>query len=311
MQNSLDYKDVYLVPKYSELSSRSGADTSITLGNFKFKIPVVPSNMKTVIDESWSKWLSDNDYFYIMHRFDEITVPFVREANEKNFKCVSISTGVNDDSLVELINIKNNNYKLDFITIDVAHGHHIKVKNRIKQIKKMFPKVFLIAGNVTTKQAVKDLESWGVDGLRVGIGPGRACTTRFQTGFHIPMFTALQKCSEVAKTPLFADGGVNHYGDIAKALVGGASWIMAGSMFASCSDSPAPTLNGRKIYYGSASSHNKGHKNHIEGTLLELELADTLEERLKQITQALQSSISYAGGKDLKCFNGLEYVITK
>jgi len=125
------------------------------------------------------------------------------------------------------------------------------------------------------------------------------------------MFTALQKCSEVAKIPLFADGGVNHYGDIAKALTGGASWVMAGSMFASCSDSPAPTLNGRKIYYGSASSYNKGHKNHIEGTLLELELNDTLEERIQQITQALQSSISYAGGNNLKCFNGLEYVITK
>jgi len=307
---ALGYDDVYLIPEYSDLESRKFADTSLSLGNFKFRIPVVPSNMKTVIDENWAKVLSDNGYFYIMHRFDSVTVPFVKTANEQNFKFVSISTGVNQDSLEELINIKNNKYRVDFITIDVALGHHLKVKERIGVVKKLFPETFLIAGNVTTKQAVKDLESWGADGLRVGIGPGKACTTRFQTGFHIPMFTALQECSEVAKTPLFADGGVNHYGDIAKALVAGASWIMAGSMFASCSDSPAPTFNGRKIYYGSASSHNKGHKNHIEGTILELELADTLEERLQQITQALQSSISYAGGTNLKIFNNTDYVIT-
>lgn len=307
---ALNYDDVFLIPQYSELESRRLADTYTTLGNFKFKLPVVPSNMKTVIDETWAKWLSDNYYFYIMHRFDGITVPFVKTANEQNFKFVSISTGVNQDSLDELTNIKNNGYKVDFITIDVAHGHHLKLKERIKEIKRMFPNTFLIAGNVTTKQGVKDLESWGADGLRVGIGPGKACTTRFQTGFHVPMFTALQECSEVAKTPLFADGGVNHYGDIAKALVAGASWIMAGSMFASCSDSPAPTLNGRKIYYGSASSHNKGHKNHIEGTLLELEFANTLEERLKEITQSLQSSISYAGGTDLNIFTKTNYVIT-
>ena len=307
---ALNYDDVFLVPQYSELQTRKKADTSLHLGKFKFKIPVVPSNMKTVIDESWAKWLSDNDYFYIMHRFDNITVPFVKNANEQNFKFVSISTGVNEDSLKELQEIYENGWYVDFITIDVAHGHHIKVKQRLAEIKSLFPNAFVIAGNVTTKDGVKFLEDYGANGIRIGIGPGKACTTRFQTGFHIPMFTALQECSDIAKTPLFADGGVNHYGDIAKALVAGATWVMAGSMFASCSDSPAPTINGRKVYYGSASSHNKGHKNHIEGTLLELELADTLEERLNQITQALQSSISYAGGTNLNIFNNTNYVIT-
>lgn len=307
---ALNYNDVFLVPRYSELQSRKEADTSLQLGNFKFKVPAVPSNMKTVIDEGWAKWLSDNDYFYIMHRFDYVTVPFVKNANEQNFKFVSISTGVNEDSLLELQTIQNEGYRIDYVTIDVAHGHHLKVKNRIQEIKKLFPDVFVIAGNVTTPEGIIDLESWGADATRVGIGPGKACTTRFQTGFHVPMFTAVQECANVANTPIFADGGIHHYGDIAKALVAGAEWIMAGSMFASCSDSPAPTINGRKVYYGSASSYNKGHKNHIEGTLLELELADTLEERLQQITQALQSSISYAGGTDLKIFNNTDYVIT-
>lgn len=313
MQNpvALSYDDVYLVPKYSELQTRKLADTSIQLGKHKFKLPVVPSNMKTVIDENWAKWLSNNGYFYIMHRFDNVTVPFVQRANEDNFQIVSISTGVNDDSLIELQMIKDGGYKVDYITIDVAHGHHLKVQKRIEEIKKLFPDVFIIAGNVTTPDGILFLENCGADATRVGIGPGRACTTRFQTGFHIPMFSALDICSKVAQKPIFADGGVNHYGDIAKALVAGASFIMAGSMFAACSDSPALVMNGKKVYYGSASSYNKGHNNHIEGTILDLELHSTLEERLREITQALQSSISYAGGCDLSCFNTVNYVKTK
>jgi GMP reductase len=307
---ALSYDDVYLIPEYSELDTRKHADTSLTLGQYKFNLPVVPSNMKTVIDEKWCRWLSDNDYFYIMHRFDAITVPFVKRANEENFKYISISTGVNKDSLDELNLIKSEGYKVDYITIDVAHGHHLKVKTRIQEIRNLFPDVFIIAGNVTTPEGIKDLESWGADATRVGIGPGKACTTRFQTGFHVPMFTSLQKCAEVANTPIFADGGVHHYGDIAKALVAGASWIMAGSLFAACSDSPAMTVNGRKVYYGSASAYNKGHNNNIEGTILDLEPHSSLDERLREIMQALQSSISYSGGKNLDSLKTTKYVIT-
>jgi GMP reductase len=305
---ALSYDEVYLVPQYSELETRKEANTSITLGKHTFKLPVFPSNMKTVIDEKWSEQFSYNGYFYAMHRFDSVTVPFVQKANEKDFKVISISTGVNDDSYQELLDIYYNNWRVDYITIDVAHGHHLKVKNRIEEIRKLFPDVFIIAGNVTTPEGVEFLEASGADATRIGIGPGKACTTKYQTGFHVPMFSALLECSQVAKKPMIADGGVNYYGDVAKALTAGASLVMAGSMFASCSDSPAPTINGRKIYYGSASSHNKGHNNHIEGTLLELETQISLEERIKEITQALQSSISYAGGKDLSCFQGIKYV---
>jgi GMP reductase len=308
---ALNYNDVYLVPKYSELETRKQADTSIQLGKHKFKLPVVPSNMKTVIDEKWAKWMSDNGYFYIMHRFDNVTLPFVQNANEYNFKFISISTGVNDDSLIELNAIKEGGFRVDYITIDVAHGHHLKVRKRIEEIKNLFPDVFVIAGNVTTPEGILFLENFGADATRVGIGPGKACTTRFQTGFHIPMFTALEVCSKVAQKPIFADGGVSHYGDMAKAFVAGASWVMVGSMFAACSDSPALIMNGKKVYYGSASAYNKGHNNHIEGTILDLEPHSTLEDRLKEITQALQSSISYAGGTDLNCFNNVEYVRTK
>ena len=311
MKNCLYYKDIYLIPKYSTLNSRSEADTSVFLGNKKFKLPIIPSNMKAVINEKWAKWLSENDYFYVMHRFDNCNPSFVEKANLENWKTISISTGVKDESLIELIDLKNKSFRVDYITIDVSHGHHVKVKNTIKEIKKIFPDIFLIAGNTSSQEATQDLESWGADATKCLIGTGSACSTKYKTGFHVPSFSCILECSEVAKKPIIADGGIKYYGDIAKSLVAGATMVMSGGIFASCSDSPAQFINGKKHYFGNASATAKGNNIHVEGFDLHIDMGSSLKETLEEIKQALQSSISYAGGKDLKCFNGLEYVITK
>jgi len=308
---ALYYDDVYLIPRYSELASRSLADTSVMFGK-RFQLPVVPSNMKAVINENWAEWLSENNYFYVMHRFDGITVPFVRNANDKNWDLISISTGVNDDSLSELKQLVDDKCIIDYITIDVAHGHHVKVQQRIEQIKELFPRAFVIAGNTSTAEATEELESWGADATKCLIGTGSACSTKYQTGFHVPSFSCLLECSSVAKKPIIADGGAKHYGDIAKALVAGATMIMSGGMFAACTDSPAPEVDGKKRYFGNASAVAKGKNLHVEGFDLQIEDAGvTLRERLDEIKQALQSSISYAGGWDLRCFDTVNYVTLK
>ena len=311
-KTSLYYDDIYLVPKYSELESRSEADTSLVFGRNKFQLPVVPSNMMSVINTEWAQWLCDNHYFYVMHRFNKITVPFVRMANEQEWDTISISTGVNEDSLAELEILKNDKCTIDYITIDVAHGHHIKVKNRIEDIKTLFPDAFVIAGNTSTPKATVDLEDWGADATKCLIGTGSACSTKYQTGFHVPSFSCISECAYVAKKPIIADGGAKHYGDIAKALVAGATMVMSGGMFASCNDSPAPFVDGRKHYFGNASATAKGQNLHVEGFDLQIEMADvSLKERMIEIKQALQSSISYAGGKDLNAFQGVNYVTIK
>jgi GMP reductase len=310
-EKALNYDDIYLVPSFSKLETRSDAETSVKFGKNTFRLPVIPSNMETVINEAWAEWLSENNYFYVMHRFNGVTVPLVEKANNFNWKTISISTGVNRDSLEDLCYMKMSGLRIDYITIDVAHGHHIKVKTRIEEIKNIFTKAFVIAGNVTTAEAVADLTEWGADAIKVGIGPGKACTTKLQTGFHVPMFTAVKNCAKEARVPIIADGGIKHYGDVAKALVAGATMTMAGSLFASCSDSPAPTVNGRKVYFGSASFSAKKENKHIEGTLLELEQGVALDQRLSEIKQALQSSISYAGGSALNCLKYTSYVTLK
>lgn len=310
-RDALNYDNVFLVPRYSDLESRSQADTSVALGNYKFQLPIIPSNMETVIDENWSSFFSSNSYLYVMHRFNGVTLPFVRKANQEGWKLISISTGVNKESYEELNSIYKERLRVEFITVDVAHGHHSKVRAVMAHIRMLFPDVFIIAGNVTTPDAVADLTDWGANAIKVGIGPGRACTTRLQTGFHVPMFTAVKQCAEVSNLPIIADGGIKHYGDIAKALVAGADMVMCGSLFASCSDSPAPAVNGRKVYYGSASFAAKRENKHVEGMLLELEQSITLSEKLTEIKQALQSSISYAGGMTLSSLKYIDYVTTR
>ena len=312
METALYYDDIYLVPNYSELESRKLADTTVVFGNSRFDLPIIPSNMMSVINEEWASWLSDNHYFYVMHRFNGCTLPFVRNANEKNWDTISISTGVNDDSYKELEQIKNDNLLVDYITIDVAHGHHIKVKQMIEFIKNYFPNVFLIAGNTSTVEATLELESWGADATKCLIGTGSACSTKYQTGFHVPSFSCILDCSHYAKKPIIADGGARHYGDIAKALVAGATMVMSGGMFAACKDSPAPEIDGKKCYFGNASAKAKGKNIHVEGFDLQIENANvSLEERLIEIKQALQSSISYAGGNDLSSLTKVNYVTIK
>jgi len=299
------YKDVVLIPKYSTLDSRSSADTSVTLAGHTFKGPVMPSNMKCTININIARMLSNNGYFYIMHRFDTDTVEFVRIANYEDWKLVSISVGVNDSDITILENLYTANHRVDFITVDIAHGHHKKMMDMLSYLQKFRDRgTKIIAGNIVTKEAAYDLIKWGADIVKVGIGQGYVCTTKDKTGFTMPMFTAVNTMP--VHIPVIADGGIRCNGDIAKALVAGATMVMAGSMFAKLSDSPSATFKDPhtgetlKEYYGSASFYNKGNNKNIEGKR-ELIEADqmTYLQKMQEIQEDLQSAISYAGGNKL------------
>lgn len=340
---ALNYSDIYLAPKYSTLRSRSEADIGAKFLGHKFKSPVIPANMSSVIDDKIAKWLSQNDYFYIMHRFDN-TFDFVQKANLQSWKTISISVGVKDEDKELLKDIFIYNYRIDFITIDIAHGHSILVKEMIDYIKTTFsiqglnyswkmPKI--IAGNIAASNAVNDLTKWGADACKVGIAGGGACSTKNQTGFHIPMFTCVNNCYTYgsARIPIIADGGVRENGDILKALVAGASMVMVGGLLASCIDAPGENIYSQKIvfedaqagimktdndevthksYYGSASEHQKGEKKHVEGFKVQIPCNGlTYEEKYQEIKESLSSAVSYAGGKDLSAFKSVDFVSLK
>lgn len=331
----LKYSDVALVPQYSEVHSRIDCDTSIDLFGKKYNLPIIPANMKSVIDTNLAKWMSENDYFYIMHRFDIDAFDFVKKANQENWKTISISVGAKAKDKAKVLKISQAKLRVDFITIDIAHGHSKRVKMTIQYIKKHIPNTIIIAGNVATPRAVADLSAWGADIVKVGIGQGSPCTTKDKTGFTMPMFSCVKKCSKVSfskedgfiisnaslledfdipeRIPIIADGGIKHNGDIAKALVAGAKMVMGGGIFASCTDSPAASITIKdvphKAYFGSSSYENKGHKNNIEGKLTDIiSNGITYEEKLKEIKQDVQSSISYAGGNSLNSLYNIEYI---
>lgn len=314
----LKYEDIALTPNLGVLDSRSKADVSLKFFHKTFKLPIVPANMKAVINESLSKWLSENDYFYIMHRFGLDIFNFVKVANQENWNTISISVGIKDQDKKLIKDIKESSLRVDFITIDIAHGHSFGMRDMISFIKQHL-KCVVIAGNVASYYSISDLVDWGADCIKIGVGQGAPCSTKDKTGFTAPMFTCVKECSKFNfsdvfdKVPLIADGGIKCNGDIAKSIVAGATMAMAGSLFSRCTDSPADNIevNGvfYKKYFGSASALNKGHNNYIEGFEKRLESNDmSYREKMIEIEQDLQSSISYAGGRFLNCLEKVSYI---
>ncbi len=309
-----DYDNILLLPRKCRVESRSECDTSIELGSRKFRLPVVPANMKTVVDESICEWLAQNDYFYVMHRFDLDNVHFTRTMKEKGLYA-SISLGVKDPDYATVDQLVALGLAPEYITIDIAHGHADSVKAMIATLKDKLPSSFVIAGNVGTPEAVIDLENWGADATKVGIGPGKVCITKLKTGFGTGgwQLSALKWCARVATKPIIADGGIRSHGDIAKSVRFGATMVMIGSLFAGHEDSPGRTVevDGQlfKEYYGSASDFNKGEYKHVEGKRILEPVKGKLADTLIEMEQDVQSSISYAGGKKLLDIRKVNYVI--
>jgi len=309
-----DYDNILLLPRKCRVQSRSECDTSITLGQHSFRLPVVPANMKTVVNESICEWLAKNGYFYVMHRFDLDTVQFVKDCKAKNM-FASVSLGVKQadyDTVAQLLAL---GLVPDYITIDIAHGHSDNVQRMIAHLKEKMPAAFVIAGNVGTPEAIIDLETWGADATKVGIGPGKVCITKLKTGFGTGgwQLSALKWCARVATKPIIADGGIREHGDIAKSIRFGASMVMIGSMLAGHEESPGQTVevDGKlyKEYYGSASDFNKGEYKHVEGKRILEPIKGRLQDTMREMQEDLQSSISYAGGTKLMDIRKVNYVI--
>lgn len=308
-----DYDNILLLPRKCRVESRSECDASVTLGGRSFRIPVVPANMKTVVDERISLWLAQHGYFYVMHRFDLDNVRFVKHMHAKG-TYASISLGVKQADYDTVDQLAAAGLVPEYITIDIAHGHADTVKNMIAYLKDKLPKSFVIAGNVGTPEAVIDLENWGADATKVGIGPGKVCITKLKTGFGTGgwQLSALKWCARVATKPIIADGGIRDHGDIAKSIRFGASMVMIGSLFAGHEESPGKTVEVDgvlfKEYYGSASDFNKGEYKHVEGKRILEPIKGKLADTLVEMEQDVQSSISYAGGKALMDIRKVNYV---
>lgn len=317
MENVFDYEDIQLIPARCVVNSRSECDTTVSLGGHTFKLPVVPANMQTIIDEKVAAFLAEKGYFYVMHRFEpEKRLSFIKNMRSREL-VASISVGVKSEEYGFIDQLAAENLSPDFITIDIAHGHSNAVINMIQYIKKNLPLSFVIAGNVGTPDAVRELEHAGADATKVGIGPGKVCITKIKTGFGTGgwQLAALRWCAKAASKPIIADGGIRTHGDIAKSVRFGATMVMIGSLFAGHEESPGETFEKEgklyKEYFGSASEFQKGEKKNVEGKKMYVEHKGSLEDTLIEMEQDLQSSISYAGGDQLEAIRTVDYVVVK
>lgn len=317
MDNAFDYEDIQLIPAKCVVNSRSECDTTVKFGGRTFKLPVVPANMQTIIDEKIAIYLAEKDYFYVMHRFEpEKRIAFIKDMLKRGL-FASISVGVKEEEYDFVKELAEQNLVPEYITIDIAHGHSNAVIAMIKHIKRHLPDSFVIAGNVGTPEAVRELEHAGADATKVGIGPGKVCITKIKTGFGTGgwQLAALRWCSKAATKPIIADGGIRTHGDIAKSVRFGASMVMIGSLFAGHEESPGETFeqDGKlfKEYFGSASEYQKGEKKNVEGKKMYVEHKGSLQDTLTEMEQDLQSSISYAGGDNLDAIRTVDYVKVK
>ncbi|MCX7785813.1 MAG: IMP dehydrogenase [candidate division WOR-3 bacterium] len=206
---------------------------------------------------------------------------------------------------------------VDALVIDTAHAHSAGVINLTKQIRKRFPEVQLVVGNVATKEAVKDLLRLDVDAIKVGIGPGSICTTRVIAGIGVPQFSAIYECAQQARNvPIIADGGIRFSGDIVKALAAGASTVMIGNLFAGTEESPGEEiiLEGRryKIYraMGSIDAMKRGSADRYfqeeakkfvpEGIEGRVPYRGKVDDFIYQLIGGVKAGMGYCGAKTIK-----------
>ncbi len=219
---------------------------------------------------------------------------------------------------------------VDAIVIDTAHGHSKLVMEMARRVKKEFPEIDLIAGNIGTAQAAKDFTKIGVDGLKVGIGPGSICTTRIIAGIGIPQLSAIYDVAKALKgtgIPVIADGGIRYTGDIVKALAAGAHSIMAGSLFAGVDESPGETViyEGRKFKtyrgMGSVEAMQMGSKDRYfqdveddikklvpEGIVGRVPYKGSLSEVIFQMVGGLRSGMGYTGSKTIEDLQQAKFI---
>ena len=212
---------------------------------------------------------------------------------------------------------------VDVVVLDSAHGHSVNVLNCVKMIKEKYPDLPVIAGNVATGEATRDLIKAGADAVKVGIGPGSICTTRVVAGIGVPQITAVMNCYEVAKEygiPIIADGGIKYSGDMTKAIAAGANVCMMGSIFAGCDESPGTfeLYQGRKykVYrgMGSIAAMENGSKDRYfqtnakklvpEGVEGRVAYKGSVEDTVFQLMGGLRAGMGYCGTPTIEAAEG-------
>jgi IMP dehydrogenase len=307
----LTFDDVLLTPRYSEISSRRlpVLETRVTK-NYKIDLPVVTANMDTITGKEMACAMAKMGGLGILHRFmspeeqiEDVKAIMAFQKEHNLNTPIAASIGVKEAGIERADMLADAG--VDILTIDIAHGDSVMMLDTLEAVKKKYPHLDIIAGNVATPDGVRRMIDRGADAVKVGIGPGSMCTTRIITGHGVPQLTAIALCAEEAikhDIPVIADGGIKTSGDIVKALCAGGSTIMAGSLVSGTLETPGELKGGMKQYRGMASKAAqvswrgelpKGMAAEGEDTMIPCK--GPVEEVVMELIGGLRSGMTYLG----------------
>ena len=302
------YDDILLEPRKFSGTSRREIDLSTEICGAKLDTPIIAAPMDTVVDKKTVMKLENLGALGIIHRFCDYK-SIVKELAKNDYFAIlpigAIKTNEVDEQIYET--------NPSAILIEVAHAHQVSVLKLAEFIKKHYEHIPLMVGNIATRAAAIDFAKIGVDAIKVGIGPSPVCSTRSVSGCGVPQATAIKNVYEALsgysqKRPaIIADGGIKSSGDIVKALALGADAVMVGSLLAQATDGPGEVFHvdgvAYKTYRGMASEDamkERGIKRAAEGVTSKVRATKTLEEILQELTDGIQSGLSYLGFNSLQ-----------
>ena len=311
----LAYNDVLLAPQYSDIKSRKDVDISSKLitdrpGHYtcEFSLPVVASPMDTISECEMSIAMWNAGGFAIVHRYNTIEeqVKILDDVVYAGGNAAA-AIGTSGDYLERASALCEMGVRI--LCVDVAHGHHILMKEALSELRAAFgDQVHIMAGNIATLEGYNDLVDWGADSVRCNIGGGSICSTRVQTGHGVPGLHTIIDCARSDRNAaIIADGGIRNSGDIVKALAAGADFVMLGSLLSGTDETPGDVINTHegkvKAYRGMASKDAqvewRGRTASLEGVATTVPCKGPVEDVLEDLERGIRSGFSYSGARSL------------
>jgi GMP reductase len=314
----LDFNNVLIRPKRSTIKSRSQVSLE---RKFRFRnslgewngIPIISANMDTTGTFEVYEVLSSYKILTMLHKFYTVG-DYIDNKDKLNPDLFGVSTGISDDDYTKLIRIMEV-VDCNWICIDIANGYLDGMVEYCKKVREKFPNKIIIAGNVVTREIVEELILvGGADIVKVGIGPGSACTTRMKTGVGMPQLSAVLECADAAHGVgghIISDGGITCPGDMSKAFGGGADFVMVGGQFAGHDENPGEIIeeNGKKMKHFYGMSSDKAQEKYYgkmekyrssEGRVLKIPYKGTLHDTVCDYLGGLRSTCTYINANCIK-----------
>jgi IMP dehydrogenase len=309
----LAYDDVLIVPQYSDIRSRSEVSVASALdGPYAYvplRLPIIASPMDTISEEEMGVAMWQEGGLAVIHRYNTIErqieimdhVIVLCQAN------AAAAVGASGDYLDRATALYDVGTRI--LCVDVAHGHHILMKEALHELRGHFgASVHIMAGNVATLEGYNDLVDWGADSVRCNIGGGSICSTRTQTGHGVPGLQTIIDCARSDRNvPIIADGGIRNSGDIVKALAAGADFVMLGSLLSGTDETPGDVVKTRdgkfKSYRGMASADAqiewRGTTASLEGIAATVPCKGPVGDILEELERGIRSGLSYSGARTI------------